>query len=62
LGNYGLWLADWQDTLPSAPSPWSFVAIWQNTDSASVPGVSGNCDGDFFNGTRDRLVLYGKRG
>jgi lysozyme len=61
LGNYGLWLADWQATLPSPPSPWSFVAIWQNTDSASVPGVSGNCDGDFFNGSRDRLVLYGKR-
>jgi len=60
LSEYGLWLASWRATLPPAPSPWAFIAIWQNTDSASIPGVSGDCDGDFFNGTRDRLVLYGK--
>ena len=60
LADFGLWLASYRDNLPPAPSPWGFIAIWQNTDSASIPGVAGNCDGDFFNGTRDRLVLYGK--
>ena len=60
LGNYGLWLADWEGSEPSPPAPWQLLAIWQDNDDQSVPGIAGNVDGDYFNGTRDELVKYGK--
>jgi lysozyme len=60
LGNYGLWLADWQGTLPSPPAPWQLLALWQDNDDSSVPGIGGNVDGDYFNGTADELKRYGK--
>jgi lysozyme len=60
LANFGLWLADWEGTMPSPPGPWQLLALWQDNDDQSVPGISGNVDGDYFNGTRDELLRYGK--
>jgi lysozyme len=60
LGNYGLWLADWEGEEPSPPAPWQLLALWQDNDDSSVAGVSGNVDGDYFNGTADELRRYGK--
>lgn len=68
LGNYGLWLAQWvlnpqaanPNNIPSAPRPWSIIAFWQYSARGSVPGVSGDCDLNLFNGTADRIPLYGK--
>lgn len=60
-GDYGLWLAYWDyDKDASAPStPWPFVAMRQYSDRETVPGVTGNVDGDVFYGTLDMLKLYG---
>ena len=43
LGAYSLWLADY-GTLPPSIGPWQSVAIWQYTDSGSVPGIAGKVD------------------
>ena len=45
---------------PSPPAPWTLLAIWQDNDDQSVPGIAGNIDGDYFNGTKDELKRYGK--
>jgi lysozyme len=60
LGNYGLWLADWEGNEPSPPAPWQLLGLWQDNDTSSVPGISGEVDGDYFNGTAAELQRYGK--
>lgn len=64
LGQCGLWLAQYPYTIPTnwppVPSPWSVPAFWQYSEKGTVPGVNGNCDLNYFNGTLDRLPLYGK--
>jgi GH25 family lysozyme M1 (1,4-beta-N-acetylmuramidase) len=62
IGEYGLWVANWRSDFPPAPSPWSLVAFWQNGVYPSWPGVVGECDHDFFNGSSDLMVRYGKPG
>ena len=54
------WIAAWnssdpQTSGPSSTAPWSTWTLWQNSSTASVPGVSGNCDVDVFNGTSNTL-------
>jgi len=52
-----LWVA--QYTTASAPSwpkaTWPVWTLWQYTDSATVPGITGPVDGDRFNGSNDAL-------
>lgn len=62
IGNYGLWLAAYQASMPAAPPPWATVAFWQYTDALTVPGISGNVDGNVFNGDVSRMAFYGKPG
>lgn len=53
---YPLWEANW--TTNASPSPmggWSTYTLWQFTDAATVPGISGNVDQDRFNGTLNQL-------
>jgi lysozyme len=50
FGGYPLWVANYGATCPLMPSGWSNWSIWQNSDSGSVGGVSGNVDTNFFNG------------
>ena len=59
LGNYGLVVADWGVTQPTVPAPWSFYACWQTSATGSVPGVTGACDLDVFNGTLAQFKQYG---
>jgi lysozyme len=60
LAQYGLWLVAYQATMPTAPANWPFLAFWQHSQTASVPGVTtGGCDESFFNGDLAHLVLYG---
>lgn len=47
LGAYPLWLAAYQSTCPAPPAPWPFVTMWQNTSSASEPGILGRVDSDY---------------
>ncbi|MGE3270382.1 MAG: glycoside hydrolase family 25 protein [Chloroflexota bacterium] len=65
LADYGLWLASWGvETPPPAPRPWHIVAFHQYgvAPAGSVPGISGDIDVNRFNGTADRIALYGKPG
>lgn len=63
LGAFGLWLASWGlSHMPAAPAPWDVVALWQSSATGSVPGISGDCDLDTFNGTREQFALYGLPG
>lgn len=62
LAEYGLWLANYRETMPSAPAPWERIAFWQHSSSGSVPGISGDVDLDVFNGSADRIRLYGNLG
>ncbi|MCA9260481.1 MAG: glycoside hydrolase family 25 protein, partial [Planctomycetales bacterium] len=56
-----LWEAWWKGTgtsnppQPSDTPSWGDWLFWQWTDSWSVPGVSGNVDGDVFEGSRADL-------
>jgi lysozyme len=50
-----LWTARYGDNQPIVPAPWKTWAFWQFTDGKSgdvkaIPGVSGQCDCDWFNG------------
>lgn len=60
LPQHGLWLAAYTAALPAPPLNWPVIAFWQHTDSATIAGVAGTCDADFFNGDAAQLKLYGK--
>jgi len=48
---------------PSPPPPWTTGPdFWQHTDKATVPGVTGACDEDYFAGTMDELRAMCKGG
>lgn len=67
-GTHDLWLAWWKGTGTTNPPvssdtpAWTDWKFWQWTNSSSVSGISGNVDGDVFNGTMDELnkMLIGK--
>lgn len=44
LARYPLWLAAYTSKPPAAPPPWTTWQLWQHTDKAKVPGISGACD------------------
>ncbi len=58
FAQYPLWQA--QYTSAASPSPmggWPTYTLWQFTDAASIPGISGGVDQSRFNGTRQQLGL-----
>jgi GH25 family lysozyme M1 (1,4-beta-N-acetylmuramidase) len=55
---YPLWVANYGATCPSMPDPWADWAMWQYTDSGSVPGVSGPVDTNVFQGDVDDLQRF----
>lgn len=50
-----LWVAHWGVSAPSVPAPWTDYTFWQFTSSASVPGVTGQCDNNVTNITKTAL-------
>lgn len=53
--NMGLWIADWNPTLPNGLGPWgNLVAIWQKGDTDQTGG-----DYDEFEGDAQQLDSYG---
>jgi lysozyme len=44
LAQFPLWLAAYQSTPPACPPPWKSYRLWQHTDRAIIPGISGPCD------------------
>ena len=47
---------DPQNGVPSGYAPWPTWKVWQYADNTTVPGISGNVDGDVFNGTSNQMV------
>ncbi|MDB4920637.1 GH25 family lysozyme [Mucilaginibacter sp.] len=52
FSNNPLWIPAYQQQVPGLPQPgWTKYAIWQYSENASIPGVSGgSLDLDIFNG------------
>jgi lysozyme len=55
---YPLWVANYTTQCPLMPTGWTNWVMWQNSGSGTVPGVSGNCDTDYFNGTLADLRAF----
>jgi lysozyme len=55
FGAYTLWVANYGATCPLMPSGWTDWKFWQDSQTGSVPGVSGAVDTNFFNGTLTAL-------
>ncbi|HEV7682681.1 MAG TPA: glycoside hydrolase family 25 protein [Pyrinomonadaceae bacterium] len=61
LANCWFWRAEYGGAAPSVPPTWSTWTMWQYTESGSVPGISGSCDRDTFNGSEaDLSKLWGQ--
>jgi GH25 family lysozyme M1 (1,4-beta-N-acetylmuramidase) len=65
LGNPGdfggcpLWVIDYNHKpKPKLPKSWSTFAFWQTDQNKSMPGIEGDFDPDFFNGTPEDLESY----
>lgn len=59
-GDYGLWLAYWDNSLTKRPkTDWKFIAMKQYGADTKVNGISGNVDGDVFFGDVETFKKYG---
>lgn len=59
LSQTALWLAHYTTGTPSWPTnTWPHYTLWQFTDSATVPGINGNVDGNHFNGSEENCALW----
>jgi len=64
--NWPLWMAQYpgspnpQTDSPSGTAPWatSNWKFWQYSSTGTVPGISGDCDLDVFNGTSNGLYAF----
>ncbi len=65
ISQWGAFIANYNGQSSSTGNPWSACSscnhwgtwhFWQYTDAGSVPGVSGACDKDVFNGSVTTLV------
>lgn len=54
LTNHNLWVAEYGIEMPRV-TPWMEWTFWQHSNTGSVPGISGNCDLDWFNGSPEDL-------
>jgi GH25 family lysozyme M1 (1,4-beta-N-acetylmuramidase) len=53
-----LWIGNWGVSCPNLPSAWTSWVIWQDSNTATVAGVSGNVDHDKFNGSAGDLATF----
>jgi lysozyme len=56
---YPLWAANWGVTCPTLPEGWTNWAIWQYSDSGTIPGIGGAVDLDEFNGSMNDILAFG---
>lgn len=52
---YHLWIANYGVSEPKIPQPWTSWKFWQYTESGKIPGVIGEFDLNWFNGTLEQL-------
>lgn len=50
-----LWIAEYGVHVPHIPSAWTEWLFWQWSDHGRVPGIEGDVDLDWFNGTEEQL-------
>lgn len=55
-----LWIPQYGPVCPDLPDPWTTWAFFQTSDKGSVPGVSGNCDVNLFNGDMAALLALAR--
>jgi lysozyme len=53
-----LWIAAWSVACPNLPSVWTNWVMWQDSSTATVPGVAGTVDHDLFNGSAIDLATF----
>lgn len=53
-----LWVPRYSSEEPALPSPWAAWKIWQWSESATVAGISGPCDANWFAGDAAELQEY----
>ncbi len=53
--NYRLWIAHYETNNPWVPGGWKSWSFHQYSESGKVPGISGPCDMNNFNGDLDTL-------
>jgi lysozyme len=59
LEPYPLWLAQYTSGSPSWPTNiWPTYSLWQWSQSGSVPGISGDCDVNQFNGSPENCARW----
>jgi GH25 family lysozyme M1 (1,4-beta-N-acetylmuramidase) len=59
FSQYPLWVAHWTTSCPNIPNGgWKTWTFWQHSDNSSVPGISGNVDGDKYNGSLADLKAW----
>ncbi|HEX2618806.1 MAG TPA: glycoside hydrolase family 25 protein [Phototrophicaceae bacterium] len=57
--NYNLWVANYQNpTGPIVPTAWQTWRFWQFAENATVPGVAGPADVNWFNGDVNALRAF----
>jgi GH25 family lysozyme M1 (1,4-beta-N-acetylmuramidase) len=56
---YPLNIANYGVTCPDVVGSWTTWTMWQYSDAETVPGVSGGCDADHFNGDLAGLMQLG---
>ncbi|MDZ4767150.1 MAG: glycoside hydrolase family 25 protein [Chloroflexota bacterium] len=57
---YDLWVAHYGSTAPSLPLGWTDWKFWQYSDKGRVPGLRGDVDMNWFDGTLEDLIRYAK--
>ncbi|HEX6357329.1 GH25 family lysozyme [Actinophytocola sp.] len=55
FGANPLWISHWGVSTPTMPPGWSNWTFWQYSSTTTVPGISGNVDGNYFSGSAAAL-------
>lgn len=58
FADHPLWIANYNPGCPLVPDVWSTWTMHQYSSSGSVPGIAGNVDMNYFNGSPDDLMGY----
>lgn len=60
LAHYPLWIAHYDTRKPDIPQPFKHYSFWQFSEKSHLKGVSGQVDGNYFNGTLSELAKLNK--
>jgi lysozyme len=55
---YDLWVASYTSGAPIMPPGWTNWKFWQYSGNGIVPGISGGCDVNWFQGSYSELISY----